>query len=335
MSEPTFVEPPPRRGFLSSPAGKIVRALAGAAVLVLVVRKVPLHDLGERIAHVRAIDAVVLVVLALLQFSTGAVRWWRLFRRLDERPSFGAVYRDLLVGALFNTFLPTNVGGDVIRALRASRRIQEGHRAWSSSLFERLVGMLTLAMVGAVAAVFAVGEALPVRARIVVVAVTLVLGLGFFFIATPLRILVGFLEKRLPSAFIADVRGVIADLEGPLATTPARIETFAWSVVGFFLGIALTSFGATALGAPGQTLAILVGIPIISVLALAPISIGGHGLREGLFVVVLGALGIPRDVALGLALLALTTYIVFALAGGIVLLFEPTTAGAPPRREPS
>lgn len=311
------------------PWGTLLRGAAGAGVLALVITRVPVRDLGERFAHVRPTDAALLIAIAIAQMSVGAARWWRLLLRLGERPPFLAVCRDLFVGTLFNTLLPTSVGGDVVRALRASRRLREGRHAWSSSLFERLVGMLTLAAAGAAATLFAVRGALPERARVVVIVIAVLLAVALPFIAAPLRLLVRLLEKRLPSKFIADVRGVIADLDGPLARAPVRLETFAWSLAGFLLGVAYLTTAARALGAPGHGLAILVGLPIVSVLSLAPVTIGGHGLREGLFVVVLGMLGVPKDVALGLALFALANNLVCAVIGGVVLLAEPTTHAAP------
>jgi uncharacterized membrane protein YbhN (UPF0104 family) len=322
--------PPPgaKPGKLAKPAkrllGTLVRAAAGIAILVLVLTRVPLADLKARLAHFRAVDAALLVVLAVLQMSTGAMRWWRLLSRLGDRVKIAAVWRDLLVGALFNTFLPTSFGGDVIRGIRMSKRLEVGHRAWSTSVFERLVGLLTLAVIGALGVLFAVGDALPPRPRIIVVVVAALLALSFFFVSAPLRVLVRVLEKRLPASFIDDVRGVIADLEGPLASVGVRVETFAWSFAGFALNIVYVAIGARALGAPEHLLAVIVGLPIVGVLSLAPISLGGHGLREGLFVLVLGFLGVPRDVALGLALLALGYNVMFALAGGVVMLVEPT-----------
>ncbi len=305
--------------------GTAVRAVAGVAIIAVVVTRVPLRDLAARFAQMRASDVAILVFLACLQMSTGVGRWWRLLSRVGERPPLSAVCRDLLVGALFNTFLPTSFGGDVVRAIRMSRRLEAPHRAWSTSLFERLVGLLTLALAGAVAALFVMGNALPSRQRVVIVCVALALGVAFFFASTPLRILVGVLEKRLPSAFIADVRGVVADLEGPLTKTALRLETFAWSLSGFLASVVYVLAGARALGAAEFGLAAVVGLPIVSVLSIAPVSLGGHGLREGLFVVVLGMLGVPKDVALGIALIALAYNIFFALLGGAVSLVEPTT----------
>jgi glycosyltransferase 2 family protein len=317
----TAEQAPPKR---RSGWGTAVRAAATLAIVVFVFTRVPLRDLGDRFTRVGLADAALLVVVAIIHMATGAVRWRRLLVRLGERIQFVAIARDILVGALFNTFLPTSFGGDVIRAIRTSRRLTHGYRAWSSSLFERLIGMLTLAIAGAIGVVFAIGDVLPPRQRILVVGMAVTFAFALFFVSAPLRVLVRLLEKRLPSALIADIRGVVADLEGPLATAPARLETFAWSALALVFNVAYTTFSARALGAPEHSLAVAVGLPIVSVLSLAPVSLGGHGLREGLFVVVLGVLGVPKDVALGIALLALAYNIFFALVGGIVALVEPT-----------
>lgn len=318
----------------ASPWGAVARGAVGIVILVIVFTRVPLRDLAARFATVRASDVALLVVFGVLMMSTGVGRWRRLLGRLGERPAVGAVARDLLVGALFNTFLPTSFGGDVIRAIRMSRRLDSGYHAWSSSLFERLVGMLTMALVGALGVALAIGDVLPVRLRYIVVGMTVVFGIGFFFVSAPLRILVGILEKRLPSSFIANVRGVVADLEGPLSTAGARLETFAWSAAGYTFNIGYIIVCLHAFAAPEHAIAVIVGVPIVSVLALAPVSLGGHGLREGLFVVVLGLLGVPKDVALGLALLALAYNVFFATLGGIVALIEPTTPRTAVQAEP-
>lgn len=313
--------PPDRKG--SRHLGTLLRALAGLVIVVLVVRNVPMRALAERFLHFSVADVALLLVFTVLQVIANTLRWWRLLVRLGDRPPFMAIMGDLLVGALFNTFLPTSFGGDVIRALRAGRRLDRGYRAWSSSLFERLIGMLVLAIVGAIGALLLTGNALPDRDRYIVVGAALVVALILFFASAPLRLLVDILERRLPTRFIEDVRGVVTDLEGPLATAPARLETLGWSVLAYLLNLAYVIVSVRALGISEHTVAVIAGLPIIAILSLAPVSLGGHGLREGLFVVILGLLGVPKDAALGLALLSLAYNIVLALAGGVVALVAP------------
>ena len=301
-----------------------------ALIVVVVLRKVPLAELGARMARLRTFDLLLLAVISAAQITIGVLRWWRLLRRVDERVSFGALYGDVLVGLTYNMFLPTTVGGDVVRALRCRRRVEHGHHAWSTSLFERIAGLLAMAVSGTIGATVGLGEArhVPFGVRVLAVAMTAVLLGAFFGMAAPLRAIVRVFERRLTApdgaarsiASLDDVRGIIGDLEGPLAHGGARVEAIGWSLLYQAIGVLFVIVGARGLGDPGHALAIVVGVPIVHVLSMMPITIGGLGLREGLFVAVLGALGMQRDVALGLGAQWLASSVAFALVGVVVAL---------------
>lgn len=307
----------------------VAKALATVLVLALVLRKVPLRDLAARMRALSLADLSALVALTVLQVTIGVVRWQRLLRRLGERVAFFPLYGDVLVGLMYNMFLPTTVGGDVVRALRCRKRVAHGHAAWSSSLFERIAGLLAMAMSGAVAAGVGLGSdaRIPSAIRLLAGGLALALLVAFFFAAAPFRLLVARLERGLPSV-ADDVRGIAGDLSGPLATRGARLEALAWSLLYQALGIAFVIVGARALGAPGHALAIVVGVPIVHVLSMVPVTIGGLGLREGLFVAILGPLGVASDVALGLAAQWLASSVGFAVVGAGVALADRDAARA-------
>ncbi|MBK7400135.1 MAG: flippase-like domain-containing protein [Myxococcales bacterium] len=299
------------------------KGLATVVVLGLVLRKVPLRDLAARMRALSLADLLALLALTTAQVTVGVFRWQRLLKRLGERVAFLPLYGDVLVGLMYNMFLPTTVGGDVVRALRCRARVQQGHAAWSSSLFERIAGLLAMAASGAIAAGVGLGSDARIPSSIRLLAGGLALGLliAFFFAAAPFRILVTRLERSLPSV-ADDVRGIAADLSGPLATRGARFEALFWSLLYQALGIAFVIVGARALGAPGHALAIVVGVPIVHVLSMVPITIGGLGLREGLFVAILGPLGVAPAVALGLAAQWLASSVGFAIVGAGVALTD-------------
>ena len=59
----------------------------------------------------------VLPVLALLgagQLLFVVFRWYRLLHLLGEELSFFSLLKDVLVGQMFNMFLPTSVGGGMV-----------------------------------------------------------------------------------------------------------------------------------------------------------------------------------------------------------------------------
>jgi uncharacterized membrane protein YbhN (UPF0104 family) len=300
-------------------AWTLAKTAGTIAILAVVLHRVPLGDVEARLAQLGLGDVALLAVVTFAQVAVGVVRWWRLLARLGERVPFFALFGDVLVGLTYNMFLPTTVGGDVVRAWRAAGRVGARHRAWSTSIFERIAGLLAMATTGALAALLAIGSVIPGPVRALAVAVAVVLVATFFLAAAPFRILARLIESRIP-AVAHDLRGIVADLEGPLAHPAARAEALGWSLLYQALGVLFVVIGARALGAPGHSLAIVVGVPLIHVLSMVPVTLGGHGLREGLFVGILGALAVPGDVALGLAAQWLASSVAFAIAGGAVAL---------------
>lgn len=306
---------------------RVVSALKAAltvALLAWLLNKVKLDELGDRLSHLRATDVVALAVITVVQVTISVVRWWRMLRRLGERVSFRALYGDVLVGLTYNMFLPTTVGGDVVRAWRCRKRVERGHHAWSSSIFERIAGLLAMAASGAIGVAVGLGAStkIPTSVRVAAVAVTVLFVLAFFAASAPFRAVVRLFEKRSPA--IEDFRGIVADLEGPLATAGARLEALGWSLLYQAFGILFVVVGARGLGDATHTLEIVVGVPLVHILSMIPVTIGGLGLREGLFVEVLGALGMEKAVAFGLAAQWLASSVGFALAGGIVALSSPS-----------
>jgi uncharacterized membrane protein YbhN (UPF0104 family) len=317
-------------------AWTLAKGIAAIAVLAAVLSRVNLRDLGQRMLHLQALDVALLVVITIVQVAVGVVRWWRLLHRLGERASFGALFADTVVGLAYSMFLPTTVGGDVVRSWRAARRCDKPQHAWSTMIFERIAGLLALASGGAFAAIFTVGTLvhIPDVLRWLALAIAAAMLVAFLAASAPLRLLERALASRLPAAVARDVRGVADDLAGPLSSAGARLEALAWSVAYQVLGIVFVIEGAHALGDPGHAWAIVLGIPLIHVLSMIPITLGGFGLREGLFVGVLGELGIASDVALGLAAQWLASSIGFAIVGALVSLASRGSSSVPVEEAP-
>jgi uncharacterized membrane protein YbhN (UPF0104 family) len=297
------------------------KTIATIVLLALVLRKIPLGDLAARLGRIDAFDVLLLVAVTTLQVALNVMRWWRLLRSVGERVPYLSVFGDLCVGILYNLILPGGVGGDVIRALRAGRRMQSPHHAWSTSIYERIVGLFAMTTLASIAVAMGLADSalFPSWLRAVTFAMTLALALAFVFASLPFRLVVRLVGRRLPAGASADLAGIGEDLAGPLAKLEVRAEAFGWSLAYQATNLVFVMLAASALGAPGHERAIIVGVPLIIVLSLAPITIGGHGLREGLFVGVLGALGVPSEVGLGISAAFLVSMLLFSLVGALVL----------------
>jgi uncharacterized membrane protein YbhN (UPF0104 family) len=293
-------------------------------LLAVVLWRLPLASLATRLSHVSRRDVVVLSVITTLQLALVVVRWWRLLHGLGERVRYVHVFGDVCVGILYNMLLPGGVGGDVVRALRMRARVSRTHHAWSSSIYERMLGLFAMAVIASLATSVGVDPAiaLPSSLRYATLAMTGAMSVAFVFASVPFRLLSRFVGRRLPQAAHEDIAGIGDDLAGPLTGIAIRGEAFAWSLVYQGLNFAFKIACASALGAPGHERAILIGVPIVYVLSALPITVGGHGLREGLYVGVLGALGMPTEVALGLDAAFIISSLFFSLVGAVFLIVD-------------
>jgi uncharacterized membrane protein YbhN (UPF0104 family) len=298
---------------------------ATVAFLGIVMWKTPLADVGARIGRIRASDAAALVAIAAVQMALSTMRWWRLLRRSGERVSYATVFGDVCVGVFYNFILPGGVGGDVVRALRARKRLDVPHRAWATSIYERLVGLFTMTLLASIAAIAGLGtEAalLPPWLRTTTIAMTIVLAVAIVLAKLPFRLATRILGKRLPEVARGDIDGIAHELGGPLTSATIRAETFFWSLLYQGASLFFVIASAWALGAGGHERALLVGIPIVYVLSMLPVTIGGHGFREGLYVGVLGVLGVSSDVALGLSFFFVASSLLFSIVGGVIVVMD-------------
>ena len=274
------------------------------------------------------IDTIWISVLVALMLGFGvasAARWYRVLCRLDEPVSFRAILADTFAGMAYNMLLPTTVGGDVIRALRCAGRVSRTHRAWSSVLYERVAGVLAMALAGAIA-IAVVPSAQLGPLRWVALGAAVLLTVLFVRLSAPFRLLLAILRRNL-SGSPEFVEGLARDLDDHLARRGPRVEVMAWSVLCVGLGYAYSIASALSLDAPDAIIPLVLGLPVIFVVSMVPITISGLGVREGLFVVVLGQFGVDGAVAMAIALQALAGLLFAAAVGLLVLVAERRPPG--------
>lgn len=293
-----------------------LRAAVSVLLVVVLVWKIPLAEVGGALQHVPLTGVLLGVLVTAAQVVTGTLRWKRMLALAGEDQPLSALLSDVLIASAYNLVLPSSVGGDVIRALRCAKRLSNPHAAWSTTLFERMIGLPTLAVVAAPGIALVPGGAPLVLPTLAFAIVTV---LVLLFVDAPVAALARFLTARAPAA-AAVTEGIVRDLRGPLGTPAARLEAFAWSLAYQALGISILAACVVPLLDRQLLLAIYAGLPIIVVASMIPISIAGFGVRESLFVVVLGRLGVPEATALALSVLWLGSYVVLAGPGVLLVL---------------
>src|SRR5688572_22459339 len=127
----------------------IVRIVASVVMLVILLPRAVNH-MGP-VLHASTLAwlaAAVLVTLAGVVLAT--LRWHRVLAALDVRTRISTLLSHYLAGLFVSNFLPTTIGGDVLRVRRLAAGNGESPRSFASVVLERLTGWLVLPVISLV-----------------------------------------------------------------------------------------------------------------------------------------------------------------------------------------
>ena len=320
----------------------VVRLIVAVALLVFVFRvALPESDAGiyESIVaswQTGVVEAGIWFAVAFaifgISFAIGASRFSILLRGAGFDVGWPALFRAYLVAGFFNLVLPGAILGDVYRLWDVRREAGEGSRALGIIAVERLLSLSALGCLGLLAAPF-----IPLETE-------------DRFLAWMLMGLCGAIALTTAGALHPRVNGQIRRFASPLARVsrrPADAIDHALSAVAelsesprvllhaFILsllnqGLPVAAVYSLAVPLAGSTawywFAIIV--PFVTLASLIPISIGGTGVREYLYITLFGAVGMSKQVALSLSLSLLGTAIVWALVGFVIFSLDRRSARA-------
>ena len=320
-----MVEPKPTRTLLSRLAPWI-RVLITGAVIAFLAGKVNWPSLAHRFASAHPLWLTAALTVTLGSILLCGTRFYFVLRLQKISLSYFRTIHLTFVGFFFNLFLIGSTGGDAIRLFYLLRWFpHQKARATLSILLDRVFGVAALF---GLALLFLPGATDRLRADPTFAPLAsalpwlgplgaLLLFLGF--------IIPGFLPN-LPLPQKLPGRAVLLDLLRGLRDTMHG----GWNTVAVILvsiGVHLLSFaGATllarALDLPiTYSLAGLILVLIFSASAL-PISVSGHGVREGVMIFLFLHLGLGADPesAIAYSILIYGLGLFWSLLGGIAYL---------------
>jgi len=286
-----------------------------------------------------------------------ALRWQVLLRVQGVQISIFRLSALLMIGILFNPFLPGGTGGDVVKIYYLLKETP-GKRAQAllAALIDRIIGLLGLVFVAGILITWRWSwltqhESLPVfhfswlispgamkqwlgqipdTTKLLYLLLT-VLGASILGVATSF-VITGFgLVHKLPARF--PKRDIFVDLS---IAYNAYARAWKSSLLAFFLsfGVHFFSFSiffcaAKSLLAPIKFWDLTSVMPIINTLAAVPISVGGTGPREGMFQALLSELcGVSKGQAVAISLTGFVLMLFWSVVGGVVYLFYRPTQHA-------
>jgi glycosyltransferase 2 family protein len=299
----------------------ILKALFSIALLAVLLSRVDVVRLWNvaRTASVAWLAGALLLYLVMILVS--AWRWGLLLHAQGVRFPFQALTGSFLVATFFNNFLPSNIGGDVIRIADTAPAAGSKTLATTVVLIDRGLGLLGLVLLAALGASIGFGArgVGPIGPGIlwtgfavatIVAAPALLVPDTFTRLLHPLRLLhpqwVGERLDRL-TAVLTRFRETPQSLAGCFAGA-IIVQAV---LVAFYLAVSHSMHIPVSFG----QLAVIV--PISFIVQMLPVSMNGFGVREATFGFYFTRLGLPLESALVVSFVGAALIMIFSLSGGV------------------
>ena len=259
----------------------------------------------------------------LLNLVLGFCRWNMLLETLGVSAALKRRIASFAGGNFFNYFLPSTVGGDLVRGLDLCVYTKKTKEVAATVLLDRLSGYIGLEIVF-LTALFLGWRLVPMKVvlpaaglmTLLLVSLLLVLFNNFFYSK-----LNRFLSLPVMGRFGAALRSLHEEIHIFKNNKKTILRNIFLSVL-----IQITSpFGlyivALSLGLKVSFLYFLIFFPIIGVITLLPISLGGLGFKDWLTVSFFATIGIPKNLSLAFSLIGLFIVFTYACLGGLFYVF--------------
>jgi glycosyltransferase 2 family protein len=301
-----------RRGWLVISA----RWLAAIAVLGILLHFLPLHLLTEALRRVPLTRFIIILIGYLLAHVVGVAKWRMVVNAAGAQLNY-RTSAQCYAGGLFATlFLPSIIGGDVVRLAVGLRRSPNPAAVLAGNVADRFLDMSAqagLVLLGILLLPGSVPMAWRTQARHVVYV--------FAGVAAIAIVLLGLLYRPLLQGRSVRFRRRLARLRFALRSVSRRPHVLFF---GWILGTAIqtTFLTLTALLAISCGLFLplrdwLFAWPLAKLAALLPLTQGGIGVREAALVGLLSAFGAAPHLVLAAGLVWEGVVILGGIVAGI------------------
>jgi uncharacterized protein (TIRG00374 family) len=281
-------------------------------------------DLGALIRRIRSGDMLLLagaVAVYTLTIALATWRWRLLLSAQGYRATMGHLSASYLVATFFNNFLPSNVGGDVIRVRDSSRLTGSTTASLAVVAIDRILGLGALYLLAVLAYVFGgptvrgLAGALPA-----LVALGIVFAVMGYVYVTP-----GVAGKLMSVSRLDASPWIRERFEVAQSAVHVYREQVAVVWLAFAASVALQALVVCYYYEVARSLRIALPlsacflvVPLCTLVQTVPVSFNGWGIRESVFIVYFRQLGLSRDSALAFSLVGAGLIVILSLSGAVV-----------------
>lgn len=260
---------------------------------------------------------------ALLSVFLMTMRWQVLLRGYQLKSKISRLFSFYLIGLFFNNFLPSTIGGDIIRIYKVIEDLGERTAGFASVIIERLMGVAATLFMAFLALLFVWREFH--NSQLLYLSGSLFFIIILFFFALirnrPFKLLLRLFDKLT----IFKIGEKFNKLFEAIHYFRKRRRILGLVFILSFLSQSAIVFMnyliARALSVEISLSFLFMVVPVTFILTMLP-SINGIGVRELGFVGLLGEIGISNASALSLSFMNLIIPMIISILGAVLFIIQ-------------
>jgi uncharacterized protein (TIRG00374 family) len=306
----------------------VLKLLVTAALLLLIFRSVDISKIRQDLRNFNVLFLAVILAVYWLGQLICSERWRIIAAALNMPGSYWSFVRMYFAGMFFNIGLPSLIGGDLIKAYCLSRKhnrpLQTG---LVSVLQDRITGLISLLIYGSLAILAQPlsWKGFPLALAYLICWVALASGVLLVIKSDKIR---AKLSASVRWKFTQSLLSILSEFRQTLMNVhpgSGRIRLiFIYSFINSALVLLLFHQVAATMGYPIELISFSALFPLVTLAAMLPITLGGLGVREWVYVEALSLAGIPRDAGLIISLATSALFLLCNLGGVFFLAAIPS-----------
>jgi conserved hypothetical protein len=298
----------------------LLRAACALALLAYVFTHTSWSDILQNIRHADDGELLIGCIVGLAGVVISSYQWQSLLASEQMHFDLRQLINYYFIGITFNHFLPTGMGGDVVKAYYTGKVGHNAVGATSAVIISRVAGFIGMLLIAFTALI--IWHSLFPRSFInAFMLAALAMSSALVFVSFAAGLLPRYAKGHwAEQSVIRSMLKMSEALHKGMKQPRSLCTAIAYGML-FHTSAALNYYSfALMLDIHIPFAFFLVAIPFVSLIAVLPISLNGYGLRETAFVNVFSTMHVHPSTALALALLVDAQMLLFALAGGYIYL---------------
>lgn len=301
----------------------VIKAIISIGLMAYLVHQAEPQKILEVFSQISATNGflflILAVVLILASILLMAIRWQILLNGYNTSFQLSRLFSYYLIGLFFNNFLPTSIGGDVIRIYKVVNDTDDRTVGFASVIIERMMGIAATLFMAIVALFFISRQFHSSRLLYMSIALFIMISL-FFFIMTrnrPFKLLLRFFDKFTFFSIGEKFNKLFEAIHYFKNRRRVFLYVFLLSLLSQIFIVFMNFLITRAFSIQVDLSYLFMVVPATILLTMLP-SINGVGVRDLGFVSLLGRVGVSDAAAISISTMNVLIPMLVSVAGAFL-----------------